>query len=208
MKALKTLVLAKSIAAAIVASAGIAAPAISHASPDDGMVCRVSYGAQFGAGNMKCTKTSVRTVAGAFECLNPSFPGLQGTRQPVIRVSTAGDASGGRDLCAAPGIVITTNSPLNGLVEGTHYRFATVNQARIAAVREGSERNEETALGLGLDGVDSRSTSTVVVNANSLGEDIVRATITLFTFPIPAVNLILSPLQIDARPLNLPNLGL
>jgi hypothetical protein len=208
MKALKTLVLAKSIAAAIVASAGIAAPAISHASPDDGMVCRVSYSAQFGAGNMKCTKTSSRTVSGAFECLNPSFPGVLGTRQPVIRINTAGDPSGGRDLCAAPGIVIQTNSPLTGLVEGTHYRFATVNQARIAAVREASERNEENVLGLGLDGVDSRSTSTVVVNANSLGEDIVRATITLFTFPIPAANLILSPLQIDPKPLNLPNLGL
>jgi hypothetical protein len=205
MKAIKTLVLAKSIAAALVATAGIAAPTISHASPDDGVVCRAGYSAQISGGAMKCTKTlPERTVSGAFQCLDPLFPGLQGTRNPVTRLDTQGDTSGGRDLCPRAGIVITTNSPLTGLVEGTHYKFATVFQTKIVAVREATERNEQNALGLGLDGVDSRSTSQVKVNANSFGEDIVTAKITLFTLPIAAPNQILPPLQIDPRPLNLP----
>jgi hypothetical protein len=210
MQVLKTLAFTKSAAAAAIAFAAMAAPAISHASPDDGMACRVAngYGAQFAGGNLKCVKTVVRNISGAFQCLNPSFPGINGTRQPVIRVAVAGDATGGKDLCPRPGVVMTSNSSLTGLTLGQDFQFATVNQARIAATREAIERSEQTAMGLGLDGVDSRSTSTVVVNGGIGAEDIVRGTFTMFTFAIPAPSLQLSPLQRDPLPLNLPTLGL
>ena len=80
MKAFKALVLAKSIAAAAFAAAGIAAPAVSHASPDDGMVCRSGYGAQFASGNMKCSRALTKFVS--LECTNASFP------SKVIRTRT------------------------------------------------------------------------------------------------------------------------
>jgi hypothetical protein len=193
MKALKTLILGKSIAAAFVAAAGVAAPAISHASPDDGMVCRSGYSAQFAGGNLKCSKQLVRFIA--LECTNTRFP------NKVIRVAgIQGDTSGGRDMCLRPGIVLSSNAPATGLTAGQDFVFVAVNQTRVVAVREATERNEETALGLGLDGVDSRSAGTVDVNGGIGAEDRVRADLTLFTFAIPAPTLLRLPLQID-RPI-------
>ena len=63
MKSFKTLVLVKSIAAAVVASAGIAAPAISHASPDDGMACRTGYSGQAVNGTFECSRVISRVVS-------------------------------------------------------------------------------------------------------------------------------------------------
>jgi hypothetical protein len=194
MKSFKTLVLAKSIAAAAVAASGIAAPAISHASPDDGVVCRVGYSAQFSGGDMKCTRPVVRHVS--LECTNPTFP-IKRIRIPGI----VGDATNGRDVCLRNnGIQISSNDSLNGFVAGQDFVFVAVNQTKAVAVREATERNEEAALGLGLDGVDSRSTSTLVINGGVGAEDNVKVDITLFTFPIPAPTITLSPIQLD-RPI-------
>jgi hypothetical protein len=191
MKALKTLILGKSIAAAFVAASGIAAPAISHASPDDGMVCRTGYSAQVANGNFKCSKQVVRFVA--LECTNTRFP------TKVIRVAgIQGDTSGGRDLCLRPGVVLTSNSPTTGLTAGQDFVFVAVNQARVAALREATEIAEENSLGLGRDGVDSRSVGTIDINGGIGAEDRVRATLTMFSFPVPAPTLLRSPLQIDS----------
>ncbi len=56
MKALKTLVLAKSIAAAFIATAGIAAPTLSHAGPAEGVTCASDHPGQFANGVLKCDK--------------------------------------------------------------------------------------------------------------------------------------------------------
>jgi hypothetical protein len=59
MKHLKSLVLAKSIAAAIVASAGIAAPVAAHASEQDGVTCEAGTEATLVNGVLKCKKRKV-----------------------------------------------------------------------------------------------------------------------------------------------------
>src|SRR5947207_15117704 len=96
MKSFKHLLLAKAVAAAVIGTSGIAAPAISHASPDDGVVCRAGYSAQFASGDMKCTRHVIRHVA--LECLNTNFPNKL-VRTPGI----VGDRTGGRDICLARG---------------------------------------------------------------------------------------------------------
>ena len=61
MKHLKTLVLAKSIAAALIASAGIAAPTLSHAGAAEGFTCASDHPAQFANGVFKCHKPDPQT---------------------------------------------------------------------------------------------------------------------------------------------------
>jgi hypothetical protein len=190
MKALKTVLLAKSIAAALVAGAGIAAPTISHASPDDGMVCRAGYGAQSSGGNIKCTRQVVRLIP--LDCPSPIF------KRKLIRTpGIPGDTTGGLDMCLKDGVVLGTQEPATGVREGFEFIFATVNQSRVAATREAVERATEIGLGLPTDGVDSRSVGRLALNQNN-GEDMVEATITLFTFPIAAPDVVLPPLQLDA----------
>jgi hypothetical protein len=192
MKALKSFVLAKSIAAAFVAMAGVAAPAISHASPDDGMVCRPGYASQFGGGNMKCTKNVIKHVALA--CANPLFP------TKLIRTTgIPGDTTNGRDMCLRPGISLGSNVPATGLTAGQDFVFVTVNQSKVVLAREVAERAEEVGLGLGTDGVDSRSVGTLDINGGIGAEDRVKVDITLFTFPVAAPNITL-PSQLLDRP--------
>lgn len=61
MNSFKYLVLAKSIAAAFIATAGIAAPAISHASAAEGVTCDTQHAPQFVGGVLKCDKQSQET---------------------------------------------------------------------------------------------------------------------------------------------------
>ena len=191
MNTLKTVLLTKSLAAALVAALGMAAPAISHASPDDGVTCRIGYSGQFANGKMTCTKRAVRHIP--LECTNATFP-IKRVRVPGV----PGDTTNGRDVCLRNnGIDVTSNSPLTGLVAGQDFVFVAVNQARAVAAREATERGEEIRLGLGTDGVDSRSVSTLVVNGGVGAEDNVRVDITLFTFPQPAASTVLAPIQID-----------
>ena len=199
MKTLKTLVVAKSIAAAGFIAAGVASPATSFASPNDGMVCRPGYNAQFNGTNLKCVKI-VAKVAG-LECHKPGFAGT-----PVIRAPGApGDTSGGKDLCTRPGVVVGSTDALTGLVLGQDYVFAEVNPTKVAAIRVAAERNEETALGLTNADVDSAATNaTVVVNGGFGSTDEARFNVTLFTFPVPALGLNLSQIQPPIFPPRLP----
>jgi hypothetical protein len=191
MKAFHKFLIGKGIAAAVVAASGVATPAISQASPDDGMVCRPGYAAQFAGGDMKCTKQVVRHVA--LECNNPLFP-IKRVRVPGI----AGDRTNGRDVCLRNnGISISSNDPLTGLTQGQDFVFVTVNQAKAVAVREATEKAEETALGLTSGGVDSHSVSVLNVNGGVGAEDNVSVDITLFTFPVPAIHVALPAISID-----------
>ena len=99
MKSLKTLLLTKSLVAAAIATTGVAAPALSHANPADGMVCRAGYAGALDGTHFKCSKTRVITVA--LECNNLRFPTYV-TRAP----GAPGDTSGGKDLCTRAGVNI------------------------------------------------------------------------------------------------------
>jgi hypothetical protein len=61
MTTLKTLVLAKSIAAALIASAGIAAPTLSYAGAAEGVTCASDHPGQFANGVFKCHKPDPQT---------------------------------------------------------------------------------------------------------------------------------------------------
>jgi hypothetical protein len=188
MKSFKTLVLAKSIAAAIVASAGIAAPAISHASPDDGMVCRAGYTGQSTGGAFKCSRVVTRVIP--LDCLQAPFTKKQ------IRARTG--ASDGRDVCTREtGLTIASDSALGGLTENQDFVFAKFADARLASISKAVEIAEERNLALADDQVDMNAThgittGSLVVDASLGAVDGVQATITLFTFPVPAANLTIS----------------
>jgi hypothetical protein len=182
MKSLKTLVLAKSISAGALIATGVAAPATSFASPDDGMICRPGYSGQLNGANFKCSKVVAKAVP--LDCTNLRFP------TKVIRApGAAGDSSGGKDICVRSGISIGTTDPLTGLVQGQDFVFAEVAASRVAAHREATERAEEANLGLTAADVDSQSSqANVVVNGGFGSNDEARFNVTLFTFPIAAPN--------------------
>ena len=182
MKAFKTLVLAKSIAAAIVATAGIAAPAISHASPDAGMVCRAGYSGALDGARFKCSKP--RTVDVGLEC-------------PAIRFTTmnrrvvALPQSDGKDVCTRAGITVGANSPLTGLTLGQDYVFAAPNEATITARINGVRDSEASLAGLPVTGVDVvRVSQTALIDGGFGGNDITRIGLKVFTFAIPALDLL------------------
>lgn len=187
MKSLNTLVLTKSLFAVAVVAAGVSAPTLSHAvtfagSPDDGMVCRTGYSGALDGARFKCTKASAFTVA--LECTNPQFPTY------VIR-AVNGLASDGKDLCTKPGVVITSNGALTGLVEARlgrngDYVFAAVVPATVTARIATQDQNEASAQGLTVAEVDTRSAQPVVQVDGSVGsKDNARVALTFFTFAIP-----------------------
>jgi hypothetical protein len=200
MKSFKTLVLVKSIAAAVVASAGIAAPAISHASPDDGMACRTGYSGQAVNGTFKCSRVISRVVS--LDCPTVTFT----LKQRRARVGQ----SDGRDVCTRPsGLTVAFDSSLAGLTEGQDYVFPKFSEERLASVRKAVEIAEERNLSVADDQVDATSThgitsGSLVVDASTGADDGVQATITLFTFPIPAANLTLVPIVSPFNPPRLP----
>src|SRR5881394_1632233 len=152
MKSFKHLLLAKGVAAAIVGMSGIAAPAISHASPDDGMVCRAGYSAQFANGDMKCSKT-LPPVRVSLACLKAGFPGENGV--PLIRIAgIPGDTTNGRDICLAPGFHLNSNEVIPATMkEGVAFVLAEINPAKAVAIRKAAEKSEETALAIDATGV-------------------------------------------------------
>ncbi|HTP71958.1 MAG TPA: hypothetical protein VML58_07035 [Burkholderiaceae bacterium] len=191
MKSFKTLVLAKSIAALMVAAAGIAAPVVSHASPDDGMTCRAGYSGQAVNGAFKCSRVVTRVIT--LDC-PVDFP------TKVFRARVG--ASDGRDVCvkANSHLNIPFDAALTGLVEGQDYKFPLFQESRLAATAKATQIVEERNLSLADDQVDVRSTHGVTTGALTIdaatgAEDGVQATITLFTFAIPAANLTLVPIN-------------
>ena len=87
MKAFKTLMLVKSLAAAAIATTSLVAPAISHASPDDGMICRSGYSGTVDGGRFKCSKARIISVA--LECTNLRIAGLDRIHHWVLSLDDA-----------------------------------------------------------------------------------------------------------------------
>ena len=120
-----------------------------------------------------------------------------------IRVPGApGDNSGGKDICTRPGINIGSTDPLTNAVLGQDFVFAELNTSQAASKAKAIQIAEERTLNLPEDQVDAKSTSpTVVVNGGFGSEDQASFTVTLFTFPIPALSLIRPILPILPSPI-------
>jgi hypothetical protein len=182
MKAFKTLVLAKSAAAALIATAGIAAPAISHASPDDGMVCRSSYNGAVDGGRFKCSK--LQQIDVGLECTNIRFPNIQ-------RRVVALPQSDGKDVCTRPGITVAANGPLTGLTLGQDYVFAAANEASITARINRVRDAEASQAGVPVTEVDVvRFSRALAIDGGFGGNDVTRIGLKVFTFAIPATSLL------------------
>lgn len=184
MNTLKNLLLTKSIAATVLAMGAVTAPTISHASPNDGMICRSGYSAHFSGSAMTCSK-DVRSSVSPVCTQNTRFP------TKVVRAPGApGDTSGGKDICTRVGINVGTTDSLNGLVLNQDFIFAVVDATQVAAKAKAIEVAEERNLNLTDDQVEGKtSTPTVAVNGGFGSDDIANFTVTLFTFPIAAPSL-------------------
>ncbi len=181
MKTLKSLVIVKSIAVAAFVAAGLAAPTVSHASPNDGVHCRTGYTGTLVNGNFICSKFINHTGTNGVraDACPAAFP------TKVIRAGgLSGDSTNGRDVCLAPNRSLSSNDLLTGLVENQDFRFVSF-ATRTAAVRAADEINERNALGLAADQVDRATASaTLKVNAGTGGEDLTDVVIKLDTFAV------------------------
>lgn len=188
MNSFRTSLVAKSIAAACIA-AGLAGPAVGQfreapnllGTPDEGLRCRSTPSAYTGsqsANTFFCKRT--KTVNTVLQCPEPGFP---------TKVIREGPGGGGKDLCAAPGRVYTSNSPLTG-TEGIDYKFFAVDSAKVATVLANQRRDEAAALGVPEPEVDAKSLTSVIA-LNQIGsEDKLQITVEFATFAQPVGGLI------------------
>jgi len=151
-----------------------------NGSPNDGMACRSAPNAYTGSqsGNtFFCKRTKV--VGQALSCADVRFP------TKVVRVpNIAGDTTGGKDVCLAPGRFLSSNDPLTGLVLNQDYKFVEAGSSQVPTIVSTQRQNEATAMGLPLVEVDAKVlTSSVAVNAGVGGEDRLQATVEFATFP-------------------------
>jgi hypothetical protein len=185
MKSLKTPLLTKSFAAAIVTT-GLAAAAVAATvggpiiftpdipnTPDNGMACRSAPNAYLGTlvnNTVFCKRT--KNHLNPLTCSDPGF------QTKVIR---EGPNGGGKDICAAPNRNYTSNSPLIG-TEGIDYKFVEAGSTQVSTIVANQRQFEATATG---DQVDARAlSSAIVVNHPSSGsEDKLTVEIEFSTFP-------------------------
>jgi len=159
-----------------------------NGSPNDGTACRSAPNAYTGSlqGNtFFCKRTKV--VGQALTCADPRFP------TKVVRVpNIAGDTTGGKDVCLAPGRFLSSNDPLTGLVLNQDYKFVEAGSTQVPTIVATQRQAEATAMGLALSEVDAKVlTSSVAVNAGVGGEDRLQATVEFATFGKP-VSLVLT----------------
>ncbi len=180
MKTLKPLVVAKSIAVVALMAAGLASSGLSYANPNIGVHCRSGYTGTLANGNFKCTKRVVKN--------DVSLTCPAGFPTKLVRIQgIAGDTTGGKDICLAPGRSLGSNDPIpTQFVQGQDFAFVSVSAVQAAAVRISLDNQEEAALGLpeaevGRDTVSSG----VLVNAGAGALDLGTVTTDLTTHAIP-----------------------
>lgn len=185
MNSLKTLI-AAALATSAFSATAIDAPSgpiggpvvinLPNGSPNDGEACRSSpnaYLASLSGNTVFCKRT--KTVNQALTCADPRFP---------TKVIREGFNGGGKDICAAPNHVYTSNSPLTG-TEGVDYKFFGVDSAQVGTIVANQRRDEAAALGVSQTEVDVKSL-TSVISINQLGsEDKLQVTLEFATFPKP-----------------------
>jgi len=124
------------------------------------------------AGNTFFCKRS-KTVNQALTCTDSRFP---------TKVIRQGPNGGGKDICAAPNRVYTSNDPLIG-TEGIDYKFFAVDSAQVSTIVANQRQQEATALGVALNEVDATSTNSQITVNQTGSEDKLTVTVEFFTFP-------------------------
>jgi hypothetical protein len=190
MNSLKTLRLSRAIAGAI-AVAGIAASAIGaplaisttpnlQGTPDDGMVCRSGYTANFNGTSLKCSK--VVTIQVNLECDTTKFATY------LARDIGSGGTLDGADICLAANRSATSHSNLVGvLTENTDYVKAVAKQSKIDEKTKTQHDAEVASLGLQAGDVEAVAASPVMNRSDTDASGIsdkADVTLTMFTFPI------------------------
>ena len=203
MKSIKTLRFTKSIIAIAIAAggfstSGFAILATPSGTPDDGMVCRSSYGVGFiSNGAFKCSKTTSFKMD--LSCDNPSFP-LYVNRAPgTLAPNGANDTDlrNGLDICSrAVGHPAYTNigptDTLVGLTQSTNgnsgvYEIAKVNPAQMLVRIANKDQEEASALGLTVGQVDTEKMYDLPsLNTGAAGlKDQRSVSIRYYTFAVP-----------------------
>jgi hypothetical protein len=185
MNSLKTSLLSRLIAAAAVATCGLAVPAVSHAiaagTPSGGLICRAGYAGDFNGASFKCSKAVVITVV--LECNNPTFPTY------VVRAPGAPGTPEGKDICTRNnGVQVGSTDSVVNLVRGPSgdYVFAAVNPATVANRVTNVDQSEAAALGVQVGEVDTVAGEPVIADNGGVGSKAnARVTLTHFTFAIP-----------------------
>lgn len=180
MNTLKQLLLAKTLFAAAVATASIAAPTLGNAATAGGLsagvVCRAGYTGNLVGVAFRCSKTVDLVLV--LECLDPRFP--------TYLIRTVVGLGEGRDICLANGINIGSGAPLSGLVIEKDYTAAKVNPATVVTRSSNQDHQEAVALGLTDDEVETLAGTAVPQPNQGVGsKDNARLTLTMFTAPIP-----------------------
>jgi hypothetical protein len=194
MNSFKKLLLTKSILAAAVAASGVATPAIGQTNrlqpnlqgtPNDGMVCRTGYTANFNGSSLKCSKTSEIKVDLA--CLVAPFT------IKVVRVG-AGGTPKGLDVCdKSGGVTVTSGNDISNFVRGSDYEFAKQDDAQIAVRAEGQRQAEATALGVAIGEVEVEVGTAVTDTTSGDSTDKSKVPLTFFTFAVKSGGLLNSP---------------
>lgn len=185
MKSIKSLLLARNVAAAIV-GIGLAASAMGQigggltpnrlGTADDGMICRSGYTGAMSGSAFKCSKA--RTINVDLACLRGNFPNY-------VRRAKSLPNSDGKDLCVRNGIEVTSNGPLTGLTEGQQFVYAELDPAAVSAETAGLNTREANALGLDEKEVDTiAGQATIKVDPGSAVKDRVDVPVTHYTFAI------------------------
>ena len=183
MNSLSKLLLAKSLLAAAVVSAGVASGVahsltVNNGSPDDGVRCVTAPKAY--AGTLVNDRFFCKRTSGGFtkilNCTEPGFP---------TKFIREGPGGGGRDVCAAPNRSYPSGVPLTGTV-GIDYKFFVVDSAQVNAIVLNQRQAEATANGLPLEGVDARVVSSEIDINNTGSEDKLKVVLEFSMFATPA----------------------
>lgn len=182
MKALNTLLLAGSAAAAVV---GICLAASAFGStltpnqlgtPDDGVICRSGYTGALVGTAFKCSKTALVTVA--MKCTNAN-----GTY--VVRAPGQADSASGIDLCTRPGVSVGSTDAVAGLVKNKDYAYVVVDTELVTQKTSAANQSEAAALGLNANEVETVAGEPKVIPSSGAGSrDRAEVQLTHYTFAI------------------------
>lgn len=200
MKTIKTLLVRKSVIAAlgaIAAAAGTASAAQitpnQLGTPNDGMVCRTAYSPSFDGTALHCKKDvdlgKVKPV-----CANSKFPNY------VIR--SGNGAGNDKDVCARNGVSIPSNGALPGKGD---FEYVTIDQSAVDKEITRMVQAEATALGLSTSEVEWNANlpigAQIGENKGPGGEDRVVYSGHFSTFPIKTGGIIINNGPFTPRPL-------
>ncbi|MGB7990518.1 MAG: hypothetical protein WCF44_14055 [Candidatus Methylophosphatis roskildensis] len=194
MNSLKTLPITKSIIAAAIAASSLAGPAIGQTAPildpgrsgtpNDGVVCRSGYVAEFSGNNLKCRKSGGLT--GDLSCNDARFPKYV-SRSPSAINEPQNNQPPGADICIRERGTLSATDSLQGLTVGEAFVYAAINRDKVRSQVAKAGQAEAATLGLAESAVE---TELVIAfpqpNANGSIKDQTAVQLKHYTFAIPA----------------------